>query len=196
MRSRGDAFQLRGFTLIELMVVVSIVMLVLVWGVPNMLHGLEKTGMRKVVSDLMEGCEKARALAILTGEPAELIIRAEDGMMSIRKNAAPHLIRHEAYSGEEPDQFGEEAPVPKRDLASEISRFSRALGTDVGFEVFQVNHFDQTEFTEGLIRFHPNGTSDECTIKLLHVDEDGKTSRRLIYINPITGIPRMSEPEE
>ena len=186
----------RGFTLIELMVVVSMVLIVLAWGVPNLLHSMEKKGIRKSLFDLTEGCEQARALAILTGEPTELLIRAEDGRMIIRKNAAPHLVRHETYRDMDPDEESRKTGSRGQAITGRLTRFDRSLGSNVAFEVFLVNRLDQTQYTEGLIRFHPNGTSDDCTLKLLHVDEDGRTERRWIRISPVTGVPRITEEED
>jgi len=64
----------RGFTLIEIMLVVGISLLLLGWGAPNMLRALEKHGIAKATTDIMDGCRQARAFAILKGHPAEFVI--------------------------------------------------------------------------------------------------------------------------
>jgi prepilin-type N-terminal cleavage/methylation domain-containing protein len=170
-----------GFTLIELMVVVAIMTLVLGWGLPNMLRTVEKQGINKAVTDLMEGCKQARAYAILTGEPSEFVIRAEDGQMTVRKAQGPRLMRHSGG-----DAVG--VTTTGRTSGENLKGFNEALEDDVAVELLDVNFIDQMEFSEGIVRFYPNGTSDEFTIVLRVEDEWRKVS-----LDPITGIANMED---
>lgn len=72
----------RGFTLIEIMIVVAILALVLATGVPAMFRAAEKDSMRAVVVGIVEACHFARAQAILTGTMKELVIRPREGVVS------------------------------------------------------------------------------------------------------------------
>ena len=170
-----------GFTLIELMVVVSIALLVLGWGVPNLLRNIDKQGVNKAVFDLMEGCKQARAYAILTGNPSELVIRADDGQMTVRKAMGPRLMR---------ESGGEAVGVSPAGKTStdKLKGFSEALEDDVAVELLDVNFIDQMQFSEGIVRFYPNGTSDEFTI-VLRVDDDW----RKVSLDPITAIANMKD---
>ena len=67
-----------AFTLIEILIVVGIIGLTLTMGVPAFVRALHKEGMRKAQSDLLEACQKARAGAIISGQPQNLIIRPMD----------------------------------------------------------------------------------------------------------------------
>ena len=170
-----------AFTLIELMVVISISLLVLGWGVPNMLRTIEKQGVTKAVFDLMEGCKQARAYAILTVQPSELVIRAEDGQMTVRKAQGPRLMR----------QSGGEAvgvSATGRTSTDKIKGFNESLADDVAVELLDVNFIDQMQFSEGIVRFYPNGTSDEFTI-VLRVDDEW----RKVSLDPITAIANMED---
>jgi len=170
-----------GFTLIELMVVISIALLVLGWGVPNILRTIDKQGISKAVFDLMEGCKQARAYAILTGQPAELVIRAEDGQMTVRKAKGPRLMR---------ESGGEAVGVSStgRTSGAKLTGFDKALADDVAIELLDVNFIDQMQFSEGIVRFYPNGTSDEFTV-VLRVDDDW----RKVSLDPITAIANMKD---
>ncbi|MEI7732346.1 MAG: prepilin-type N-terminal cleavage/methylation domain-containing protein [Verrucomicrobiota bacterium] len=68
----------RGFTLIEIMIVVAIMALVLGIGIPAMFRAAEKDSLRQVVTDVMDACASTRAQAILTGEPKEMIIHPRE----------------------------------------------------------------------------------------------------------------------
>jgi type II secretion system protein H len=72
----------RGFTLIEIMIVVSIMALVMAIGIPSMFRMAEKDSLRQVVQDLLEACQSTRAQAILTGQTQELVIRPIDHTVS------------------------------------------------------------------------------------------------------------------
>ena len=189
-----------GFTLIELMIVVALSLLVLRIALPNIARALEKEGMDKAVTDFMEGCKQARALAILTGASTELVIQAEDGRMSIRKNSAPILMRRQFGDTEAPpidppaaDPSGN--PPKSRSKTDRMAHFERTIPEDIALELFSVNFIDQMEYPEGIIRFHPNGTSDECSVVLLLPDNEGDV-RRLISLNPLTGIARSQDPKD
>lgn len=69
----------KGFTLIEILVVVAILGIIAAIGIPSMARTLQKEGMRKAVSEMVEACSDARAMAILKQETATLTIRPHDG---------------------------------------------------------------------------------------------------------------------
>lgn len=172
----------RAFTLIELMVVVSIALLVMGWGVPNMLRTIEKQGVSKAVFDLLEGCKQARAYAILTGQPAELTIRAEDGRIAVRKASGPRLLRESGGDAVGVTSSGQTSAAKK------LKGFNASLADDVAVELLDVNFIDQMQFSEGIVRFYPNGTSDEFTI-VLRVDDEW----RKVTLDPITAIAQMED---
>jgi prepilin-type N-terminal cleavage/methylation domain-containing protein len=64
----------RGFTLIEIMMVVAIVGLTLTMGLPSFLRVLKKEGMRKAEYDLVEACKEARRAAIMNNERTALVL--------------------------------------------------------------------------------------------------------------------------
>src|ERR1041385_2010667 len=73
-----------AFTLIEIMIVICIIGIITAAGIPSLLHTLQKRPLAQAVNDILEGCGNARAQAIMQGSPFALVIRAEDGQLSVR----------------------------------------------------------------------------------------------------------------
>ena len=78
----------RAFTLIEVMIVVAIIGIIMAMGIPSIVRTVRKEGMRKAVSDIMEGCSEARATAILSGTKSALVIHPQEGTMTAGKFSA------------------------------------------------------------------------------------------------------------
>jgi prepilin-type N-terminal cleavage/methylation domain-containing protein len=69
----------RGFTLIEIMMVVAIIGLTLTMGIPSFVRVLKKEGMRKAESELLEACQDARRAAIMNNQTTDLVLYPVDG---------------------------------------------------------------------------------------------------------------------
>src|SRR5471030_2136853 len=67
-----------AFTLIEIMIVVGIIGLMTAISVPSILQSLQKEGMRKAVSDVVDICGDARSHAILSGQTCDVTFHAAD----------------------------------------------------------------------------------------------------------------------
>ncbi len=64
----------RGFTLIEVMMVVAIIGLTLTMGLPGFLRVLQREGMRKAEYEMVEACKEARRAAIMNNQKTFLVI--------------------------------------------------------------------------------------------------------------------------
>lgn len=184
MKSLQKSIFTKGFTLIELMVVVGIGILILGWGLPNLLRIFERQGISKAAFDVMEGCNQARAFAILSGRAAEFVLRAEDGQMSIREAKGPRLMnpsQDEFFPESFPETNAESnAETNAESFSKKAFSFDKALEDDVAVELLDVNFIDQMGFPEARVRFYPNGTSDEFTI-VLRIED----AWRKISLDPI-----------
>ena len=67
--------RLRGFTLIEVMVVAAIIGMILAMAAPSLYKMMKKEGMRKAVDDIEQACRAARGRAILSGDVVMLEVR-------------------------------------------------------------------------------------------------------------------------
>jgi prepilin-type N-terminal cleavage/methylation domain-containing protein len=82
MKTAADkTFSPRAFTLIEIMIVVSIIGLILAMGAPSLLKMIQKEGMRKAVSDVTELLGDARADAILKDQKTWVSFRPADNRL-------------------------------------------------------------------------------------------------------------------
>lgn len=147
----------RGFTLIEIMIVIGIMALVLVMGMPSILQTMRKDPLRKAVSDLCDACDYARAQAILQGVPYEVVLRASDGQLTVR--ASTKTVGQGTTEGGSAGQTTVGYPP-------ESGALPARLHEDIAVRLLYVNLKDQMEAEESRVHFYPNGTSDEFTIVL------------------------------
>lgn len=128
----------RGFTLIEIMVVVAIMGIILAAGVPSLYGFMHKAGIRKTTSDIVETCQSARAAAIMSGSPTDLIFHPKEG-----------TCEASGASG----GYGSWAHSAKIENCS--------------IEMLDVNLQECKDFDTVKVRFFPNGTCDEMTLVLV-----------------------------
>lgn len=144
----------RGFTLIEIMIVLAIIMIIMTIGVPSVMRGLSRNDLARAMNDTVEGCKTARDRAILQGIPYEFVLTA-GGQMNV--NALPPP-RGESLL---PDA---QAASTRQIPAGPYSGFPRHLAEDVAIQLVDVNFISRMEEPEARVRFFPNGTCDEFTV--------------------------------
>ena len=166
-----------GFTLIEIMIAISIMAIVMTVGVPMAWRALQKDELARAVKDTLEGLKIARDRAILQGIPYEFVIR-EDGQL----NVVPATV---------PRAEGEPAPEPKKEtVEAPYAAFPRQLGENVMIQLIDVNFVDHMQLPEARVRFHPNATCDEFTVVYAYEGE-----QRVLTVDIVTGIPEEITPE-
>lgn len=132
-----------GFTLIELMVAMAIGALMMMVAIPAF-RAVRKPPLIRAANAFLEACREARARAVLTGNPMDVLVAVTDETTVISVVAAPG--------------FG--APPPG--AAGSGGFFRAAFPEDVAFRTFIVNQRNAVAgATEAAaVRFFPNGTSD------------------------------------
>lgn len=164
----------KGFTLVEIMIVIAIMAIVMTVGVPSMYRAMRKDDLARAVNDTIEGCKTARDRAILQGVPYEFIVRSETGEVDVR--AAP--VEESSRTAFARPSGQSSSPLP----ASPYDGFPRKLGEDVMVQMVDVNFVDHMEAPEARVRFFPNGTSDEFTIVY-----SWKGKQRTVMLDIVTG---------
>lgn len=146
----------RAFTLIELMVVVAIMGVILLAGIPSLAKLIQKEGMRKVVSDVMDVCTKARAQAILSGSPVDVMFHPRDKRLEVQSSGVSRQVFTEG--GERGTTISEQPVVtPGQGQSAQIPE-------DFVIEMLDINLSEYRESDWARVRFYPNGTSDEMTL--------------------------------
>jgi prepilin-type N-terminal cleavage/methylation domain-containing protein len=143
----------RGFTLIELMVVMGIAAIVLSTGVPIVYTSLRKEPFRQAVTDIVEVCSNARARAILSGQMTEVVFHPQERRMEITGGGAAQarpVTSFQIFGGAQTKPDGLAAAIPD----------------EVGLEMLDVNLSEYKDSEMARVRFYPNGTCDEMTIVL------------------------------
>lgn len=124
------------------MVVVALMAVILAAGIPSLYGFFHKHGLRKTTGDIVEVCQSARANAILSGNPSDLIFHPKDGTCETT-----------AAQG----SYGALAHTAKIENCT--------------IEMLDVNLQECKNFDTVRVRFYPNGTSDEMTL-VLHSDNN------------------------
>jgi len=78
-----------GFTLIEVMVVVGIMVIVMAMSVPFVYRSLRREPLNQAVRDITDVCSSARWKAIMQGSMAEVIFHPKDRRLEVAGGARP-----------------------------------------------------------------------------------------------------------
>lgn len=152
-----------AFTLIELMIVIAIMAVVMSLSIPTFYRSLEKDNIRQATQRILDLCVDARAQAIISGRPCDLVIRPLDRTLTpiLAASAQPTGEGLEAEAmlnsagglnlgGQEKDAGGEN---------------ENQLPDDILIMFLGVNFVPDLQNAEMVsVRFYPNGTGDEFTM--------------------------------
>ncbi len=169
-RSAGDSgpYRLRGFTLIEIMVVIAIMAIVLTMGVPIVYRVFHRPPMAQALVDVIEVCSNARSRAILQGHEVDLLIHPREGRMDISGASSTPRPNPAAAAPDAPVELAPPSPAPKG------SGLSATLNLEkLRIEMLDVNLTEYKDADTAYVRFFPDGTCDELTV-ILHSEKEWK----------------------
>lgn len=162
------------------MVVVAIMGLILVAGLPSLYKLMQKEGMRKVTSDVVEVCGKARAQAILRGVPTDVMFYPREHRLVISGGAAPS-----SASG---DPAAESTSTEKPTVTPGAGQAAQ-IPEDFYIEMLDINLSEYRESEWARVRFYPNGMSDEMTLVL----RSPKMEYKKITLEVTTGLASIDD---
>jgi hypothetical protein len=153
------------------MIVMGIMALVLATGAPAIYKVWHKESMQRTVSDINEVLTRARAQAIFSGAPCEVIFHPHEGRIEKGGVAPPP-------TDNAPGEFQEGQPVHPTGggggSSSPPSNFSSGdvatIPEGIVLEMLDVNLTEYKDADLARVRFYPNGTCDELTIILRSTD--------------------------
>jgi prepilin-type N-terminal cleavage/methylation domain-containing protein len=183
-RARSICGRVTAFTLIEIMIVVAIMGVVLTMGVPIVYKAWHKAPMSKAISDIIEVCSHARAMAILQGREVDVVFHPREGRFEVGASAVPPP--GPAQPGSPPIPAPAPAPFPSTTAPAAGSGLSGRLSDRVLIEMMDINKLPH-EFRDddvARVRFYPNGTCDELTLILV----SDTNERREITLEITTGL--------
>lgn len=150
----------RGFTLIEIMIVVGIMGIILTMGVPIVYRAWNKAPMTKAISEVVEACSNARAQAIMQGRQVDLVFYPQDGRFSVSSSPGGGTLAA---------QMPGAASVVAAPPLMSGSGNSGKLADSITIEMLDINKLrhDFRLDESARVRFFPNGTCDELTLILV-----------------------------
>lgn len=153
----------RAFTMIELMIVIAIMAVVMSLSIPTFYRSLEKDTIRQATQKILDLCVDARAQAIISGRPCDLVIRPIDRTLTpiLAASAQP------AGEGLEAEAMLNNAGGLKLGGQGEDAggENGNQLPDDILIMFLGVNFVPDLQNAEMVsVRFYPNGTGDEFTM--------------------------------
>ena len=185
MKRQATQVSRRAFTLIELMMVVGIIGLVAVTGFVSLHKLLLQEGLRKASSAVEELCRSARARAIFSGAPVDVVFHPLERRLEI---AAAPVSAPPTPEGT-PDFVAENPSPPAPPPTSPSSPGSSVqLEQEINIGALTINLLNYRESEWARVRFYPNGTSDEMKLVLVSDKEPGA---RGIELEVTTGLANV-----
>ena len=182
-----------GFTLIEIMIVVSIMAVVMTMSVPIIYRMYHKEPMRKALVEIEEVLSNARARAILRGAPAEVVFHPREGTFEVslsstsQPSPTPAAAAAAAALG-----AGMPAPAGVEAPPAPGSGMSGKFDERISIDMLDVNLTEYRDAEEAHVRFYPNGSCDELTL-ILH---DDRGEQRGVTLEITTSLASILNSEE
>ena len=174
----------RAFTLLELMVVVAILGIALLIGIPSIREATHREALPQALRDITEACSRARARAIMNSAPTELHIFPHERRIQIGDAPVDQSkqVNTDPEAGPVLGRPFADSPAPRR--ADLFPGFSATWSDRLTLLLLDVNFVEYKDEDEAIIRFHPNGTSDQMII----IIQSDTGEKRQISLEVVTGL--------
>lgn len=179
----------RGFTLIEVMVVVLIGAVIMGVAIPNFARKAMKTPLNQATTDLLDAFREARSRAVLGNRPMQVLITAGEGIIHVE----PYQPRDPEFAPiEDVSDTAPPGEISSPPTASQESKplFSAHMNSEVAFRTLVVNTHDRMADPLTVVRFYPNGTCDQFEAVLTW---PGKGERK-VSLEVTTSLAEVEDP--
>lgn len=149
----------RGFTLIELMIVIAIMAVVMSISIPTFYRSLKKDAIRQATQQVLDACKDARTQAIIHGRPCDLVIRPQDRTLNSMLALGTEMTNQDAMAD---SSQAVTVPATRQNGEDETNAPAGMLPDGIAIMFIGVNFVPDLQTTESVsVRFYPNGTADE-----------------------------------
>lgn len=184
----------RGFTLVELLLVVVIVMVTTGLALPTFVHSYRGAKLRTAARNIVMASRYARSVAVLHQLKTELHLYAKTGHIEVRcYPPGPDVSDAERFlegvaapiqplKVEEDEELGDSKEEAEISAASDV-RLKQNLPDDVTVVSVKGEKVTLVEKQQMYImRYFPNGMCDEYTVKLM----DNRGASATVHIDPMS----------
>lgn len=194
--------RVRGFTLVELTVVVILIGVMLSVVLPEMRGTYEDALLRKTARTLVSACSLAHSQAITTGRQARLHLDAKKGAYRIETFAPASKGKPGGFTAVEnlPDAAGAWDPrielrlLPVEPAEEEMEpreSHSRSYSRSQPHERDDAGERPAAPQSQEWLKFQPDGTTDPVRIAL----QDRAGFGMALILNPVTSRIRVTDPQ-
>ena len=171
----------RGFTLVEMMVVVAIMGILLGMAVINFRAINQKEPLDQAVSDVEGLCRRARSEAIVKSRPMDLTLDSSSGLLWLA--TAPHAV----------NALDSETGLLAATVEEAVALDQASLPPEVKLEIVVPEDSMDSE-TPGVvvIRFYPNGTAEPLEALMMMAGEGVYT----LVLDPVIGRLKVRDGED
>ncbi len=178
----------RGFSLIEMLIVIAIITLMAVFTIPS-ISTYFKLSLNSATRDIASTIKEAYNGAVLTGQVHRIVYDFKESTFWVEAGPKGHLLdtATSLEKAERRKRFSrrkEEAPKPSFSMVKSITRKKVSLPAGVTFEDV-VTQSREEPITEGIAytHFFPNGLTEQG---LIHLKDDSK-HRVSLVVTPLLG---------
>ncbi|MBL9167819.1 MAG: hypothetical protein JNN07_08760 [Verrucomicrobiales bacterium] len=158
------------------MVVVGIGAVLLSLAVPAFVTRYSQQSMQRAVSDITQLLWRARADAILQGNPTVVEIRPGERTFTVSTLATRKVSADGEAEGARPSE--------RTDGSGKDDERRKTLDPAIQIELLGIEGEDWAQEEVATIRFFPNGTCDELSLVLINPNQE----RRNIWLEVVTGL--------
>ncbi|MBI1388789.1 MAG: type II secretion system protein GspH [bacterium] len=182
-----------GFTLIELMVVVTLMLLMTAIGVPSFRGLYERSALQGAAKEFADALRYAQQRAILERNPIRLVMDVEKQTFWVPVEQDSERRHYSSRSRR--SSMAHRSSRGGRERVREVKAVGSQLPPGFIFEfVYKVAEDDEIRRGEGEITFYPDGSADAAYITILRTAKEREDeSRYFIKIDAATGMIKTQE---